>query len=105
MIRGFGVTATNTVLKGIWGPKGGVLRDQAVLEEISQRKTFCKGGTRARAGGASKSPHNPCKVGQGQLTKLQLTERGGFQDKMARSLEEIRAWREEWKRPPGNECK
>lgn len=59
MIRGFGVIATTKVLKGIWGPKGGVLRDQAVLEEISQRKIICKGGTRARAGGSQQVTTQP----------------------------------------------
>lgn len=58
MIRGFGVIATTKVLKGIWGPKWW-LRDQAVLEEISQRKIICKGGTRARAGGSQQVTTQP----------------------------------------------
>lgn len=62
-------------------PRVGVLRDQAVLEETSQRKAFCKGCTRAEARGSQQVTVQPLQNWPRPINKLQLTERGGFQDK------------------------
>lgn len=66
------------------------------------------GGMRARdLGEPASPPYNPWKMGQGQLRmNCSCQRREDFKIReMAGSLEEIRAWREEQKRPPGNEPK
>lgn len=61
----------------------GALSNQAVLEETSQRKVILYGRYESKGlGGASKSTLQPLEKGPGPINnELQLTERGGFQDK------------------------